>query len=147
MKSKKNNLFSRLIVSASALLLGVFAPHCFWSKKEVRGFVISMVHTATYYDDQTCPEGTNGTRPDVLIRRVMRDGYDREEAVRIVSGIRSNGGRDDEGNLVGSAIVLGGGASSSGDQSWNGYSLIRQMSQVCYLTLWHTTLREDLLLV
>ena len=123
MKSKKNNLLSRLLVSASALLLGVFAPHiAFGQKKEVRGFVISMVHTATYYDDQTCPEGTNGTRPDVLIRRVMRDGYDREEAVRIVSGIRSNGGRDDEGNLVGSAIVLGGGASSSGDQSWNGYS-------------------------
>ena len=123
MKSKKNNLYIRLIVSASALLLGVFAPHiAFGQKKEVRGFVISMVHTATYYDDQTCPEGMNGTRPDVLIRRVMRDGYDREEAVRIVSGIRSNGGRDDEGNLVGSAIVLGGGASSSGDQSWNGYS-------------------------
>ncbi len=123
MKSKKNNLYIRLIVSASALLLGVFAPHiAFGQKKEVRGFVISMVHTATYYDEQTCPEGTNGSRPDVLIRRVMRDGYSREEAVRIVSGIRANGGRDDEGNLVGSAIVLGGGASSSGDQSWNGYS-------------------------
>ena len=123
MKSKKNNLYIRLIFSASALLLGVFAPHiAFGEKKEVRGFVISMVHTATYYDEQTCPEGTNGSRPDVLIRRVMRDGYSREEAVRIVSGIRANGGRDDEGNLVGSAIVLGGGASSSGDQSWNGYS-------------------------
>ena len=84
MKSKKNNLFSRLIVSASALLLGVFAPHiALGQKKEVRGFVISMVHTATYYDEQTCPEGTNGSRPDVLIRRVMRDGYSREEAVRI----------------------------------------------------------------
>jgi len=123
LKSKKNNLFGELIIGVSALLLVVFAPHiAFGQKKEVRGFVISMVHTATYYDDQTCPEGTNGTRPDVLIRRVMRDGYDREEAVRIVSGIRSNGGRDDEGNLVGSAIVLGGGASSSGDQSWNGFS-------------------------
>ena len=73
MKSKKNNLYIRLIVSASALLLGVFAPHiAFGQKKEVRGFVISMVHTATYYDEQTCPEGTNGSRPDVLIRRVMR---------------------------------------------------------------------------
>ena len=69
------------------------------AKKEVRGFVISMVHTATYMTTNL-PEGTNGTRPDVLIRRVMRDGYDREEAVRIVSGIRANGGRDDEGNLL-----------------------------------------------
>ena len=104
MKSKKNNPFNGLIVSASALLLGVFEPDIAFSQtKEVRGFVISMVHTATYYDEQTCPEGTNGSRPDVLIRRVMRDGYDREEAVRIVSGIRANGGRDDEGNLVASA--------------------------------------------
>ena len=88
---------------------------------ETRGYVISMVHTATYYDDKTCPDGTNGSRPDVLIRRVMNDGYDREEAIRIVSSLRINGGRDDEGNLVGSAIVLGGGASFSGDQSWNGF--------------------------
>ena len=80
-----------------------------------------MVHTATYYDDKTCPDGTNGSRPDVLVRRVMNDGYDREEAIRIVSSLRINGGRDDEGNLVGSAIVLGGGASFSGDQSWNGF--------------------------
>ena len=103
--------------------------------------MISMVHTATYYDEQTCPEGTNGSRPDVLIRRVMRDGYDREEAVRIVSGIRANGGRDDEGNLVGSAIVLGGGASSTVTKVGMDTVLIRQMFQVCYLTLWHTTLR------
>ena len=58
LKSKKNNLFGELIVGVSALLLVVFAPHiAFGQKKEVRGFVISMVHTATYYDDQTCPEG------------------------------------------------------------------------------------------
>jgi len=89
--------------------------------EETRGYVISMVHTATYYDEQTCPNGTNGSRPDVLIRRIMNDGYDQEEAVRIVSNLRFNGGRDDQGNLVGSAIVLGGGASFDGNQSWNGF--------------------------
>ena len=26
---------------------------------ETRGYVISMVHTATYVDEQTCPNGTN----------------------------------------------------------------------------------------
>ena len=68
MKSKKNNPFNGLIVSVSALLLGVLVPAiAFGQTKEVRGFVISMVHTATYYDEQTCPEGTNGSRPDVLI--------------------------------------------------------------------------------
>ena len=47
LKSKKNNLFGELIVGVSALLLVVFAPHiAFGQKKEVRGFVISMVHTA-----------------------------------------------------------------------------------------------------
>ena len=101
--------FSLLTISLSSLAA------------ETRGYVISMVHTATYYDEQTCPDGTNGSRPDVLIRRVMNDGYDREEAIRIVSSLRINGGRDDEGNLVGSAIILGGGASFDGDQSWNGF--------------------------
>ena len=86
---------------------------------ETRGYVVSMVHTATYVDEQTCPDGTNGTRPDVLIRRVMSEGYDEEEAIRIINNVRINGGRDDDGNLVGKAITLGGGASFTGDQSWN----------------------------
>ena len=68
----------RLIV-AQVHPTGSLCTHIAFGQKRSRGFVISMVHTATYYDDQTCPEGTNGTRPDVLIRRVMRDGYDREK--------------------------------------------------------------------
>lgn len=88
---------------------------------ESRGYVISMVHTAAYYDEQTCPNGTNGSRPDVLIRRVMQEGYDREEAIRIVNSVSVNGGRDDAGNLVGTAITLGGGAGPRGEQGWNGY--------------------------
>ena len=120
-KKNKNNPFFRPFVAGLSLLSLSFPLVASEENSETRGFVISMIHTATYYDEQTCPEGTNGSRPDVLIRRVMRDGYDREEAIRIVSSLRINGGRDDQGNLVGSAIVLGGGASSSGDQSWNGF--------------------------
>ncbi|MDD9896484.1 MAG: hypothetical protein OXU24_12015 [Gammaproteobacteria bacterium] len=108
-----------VVLSLTFLGITLFPLHVL--AEETRGYVVSMVHTATYYDELTCPNGTNGSRPDVLIRRVMADGYDREEAIRIVSGIRANGGRDDDGNLVGSAIVLGGGASFSGDQSWNGF--------------------------
>ena len=123
MTNKKSKLSIGLIVGPISFLLTILAPGMALAQvKESRGFVISMIHTATYYDDQTCPKGTNGSRPDVLIRRVMSEGYDREEAIRIVSGLRINGGRDDQGNLVGSAIVLGGGASSSGDQGWNGLS-------------------------
>tara|TARA_B100001250_G_scaffold51349_1_gene40122 strand:- start:5698 stop:6921 length:1224 start_codon:yes stop_codon:yes gene_type:complete len=88
---------------------------------ETRGYVISMVHTATYVDDQTCPDGTNGSRPDVLKRRVMAEGYPEQEAIRIINRIRLNGGRDDAGNLVGAAIALGGGAARGGDQSWNSF--------------------------
>ena len=121
-KKNKNNPFFRPFVAGLSLLSLSFPLVASEENSETRGFVISMIHTATYYDDRTCPEGTNGSRPDVLIRRVMGDGYDREEAIRIVSSLRTNGGRDDQGNLVGSAIVLGGGASSSGDQSWNGFS-------------------------
>ena len=50
LKSKKNNRLG-VIVGVSALLLVVFAPIQLLVKKRGRGFVISMVHTATYYDD------------------------------------------------------------------------------------------------
>tara|TARA_Y100001970_G_scaffold239140_1_gene300837 strand:- start:314 stop:538 length:225 start_codon:yes stop_codon:yes gene_type:complete len=59
----------------------------------------------------------------VLLKRVIKDGYGREKAVRIVSSLRANGGRGVKDNLVGYAIVLGGGVSSSGDQSLNGFTL------------------------
>ncbi|MDE0731705.1 MAG: hypothetical protein OSB72_01470 [Gammaproteobacteria bacterium] len=103
------------------LISGMFSNPLFAADNiETRGYVISMVHTASYADEQTCPSGTNGSRPDVLIRRVMADGYDREEAIRIINSVRINGGRDDAGNIVGTAITIGGGAAPGGIQSWNG---------------------------
>ena len=84
-KKNKNNPFFRPFVAGLSLLSLSFPLVAGEENSETRGFVISMIHTATYYDDRTCPEGTNGSRPDVLIRRVMGDGYDREEAIRIVS--------------------------------------------------------------
>ena len=57
------------------------------------------------------------------IKRVIKDGHDRGKVVPIVSSLRTNGGRDVKDNLVGYAIVLGGRVSSSGDQSWNGFTL------------------------
>ena len=82
---------------------------------ETRGYVISMVHTATYVDAQTCPQGTNGLPSDILLRRVIGAGYSEEEAFRILTG--GNGGRDDDGNRVGEATTLG---SVGGGQGWNG---------------------------
>ena len=59
----------------------------------------------------------------MLAKRVIKDGYAREKVVCIVSSLRTNGGRGVMDNLVGHAIVLGGGVSSSGDQSLNGFTL------------------------
>ena len=91
-KKNKNNPFFRPFVAGLSLLSLSFPLVASEENSETRGFVISMIHTATYYDEQTCPEGTNGSRPDVLIRRVMRDGYDREEAIRIANCRRYQGG-------------------------------------------------------
>ena len=145
MDKKKNQPFLKLIAVGLSLLSISNILVAQEKNGETRGFVISMIHTATYYDEQTCPEGTNGSRPDVLIRRVMRDGYDREEAIRIVSSLRINGGRDDQGNLVGSAIVLGGVRVLVVTKVGTDLVLIPQTSLVCYLTPWLKMLKDDML--
>ena len=146
MDKKKNQPFLRPIAIGLSLLSISCLLVAQEKNSETRGFVISMIHTATYYDEQTCPEGTNGSRPDVLIRRVMRDGYDREEAIRIVSSLRINGGRDDQGNLVGSAIVLGEVRVLVVTKVGTDLVLIPQTSLVCYLTPWLKMLKGDMLL-
>ena len=122
-KAKQTNRLWKFVVSSLGWLVIAlpFTPLLAADNLESRGYVISMVHTAANDDDQTCPAGTNGTRPDVLIRRVMSEGYGEEEAISIINSVRINGGRDDAGNLVGTAITLGGGASYTGDQSWNDF--------------------------
>ena len=63
---------------------------------ETRGYVISMVHTATYANTDTCPEGYNGSLADLKVRRLVRRGFSEEEATAILA----NGGVDRDGNRV-----------------------------------------------
>ena len=42
---------------------------------ETRGYVISMVHTATYGNTDTCPQGDNGGLSDLKTRRLVRRGF------------------------------------------------------------------------
>ena len=60
---------------------------------EIRGYV---VHTATYGDTDTCPQGDNGGLADLKTRRLVRRGFSEEEARAILA----NGGVDREGNRV-----------------------------------------------
>ncbi len=63
---------------------------------ETRGYVISMVHTATYANTDTCPRGYNGGLSDLKVRRLVRRGFSEEEAMAILA----NGGVDRDGNRV-----------------------------------------------
>ena len=63
---------------------------------ETRGYVISMVHTATYANTDTCPQGYNGSLADLKVRRLVRRGFSEEEATAILA----NGGVDRAGNRV-----------------------------------------------
>ena len=80
---------------ASVLAL-VFAGAPAAASAETRGYVISMVHTATYADTDTCPRGDNGSLADLKTRRLVRRGFTEEEAVAILA----NGGVDRDGNRV-----------------------------------------------
>ncbi len=123
MNARKNQKSIKLLIPVvltfSCACLFIFSvPVLTAQGNETRGYVISMVHTATYVDAQTCPQGTNGLPPDILLRRVIGAGYSEEEAYRILTG--GNGGRDDDGNRVGEARTLGGGGAGGGVQGWNG---------------------------
>ena len=80
---------------------------------ETRGYVIAMVHTATYADTDTCPMGGNGGPVELRTRRVMGAGYSEAEALEIVA----NEGRDAEGNRVEAAALFG---SFGRGQGWGG---------------------------
>ena len=63
---------------------------------ETRGFAISMIHTATYGDTDTCPVGMNGGPTEIKQGRLMAQGYSAEDALRIIA----NDGKDEDGNTV-----------------------------------------------
>ena len=63
---------------------------------ETRGYVVSMVHTATYANTDTCPEGYNGSLADLKVRRLVRRGFSEGDAIAILA----NGGVDRDGNRV-----------------------------------------------
>ena len=63
---------------------------------ETRGYVISMVHTATWGNTDTCPQGDNGGLSDLKVRRLVGRGYSEAEARAILAG----GGVDADGNRV-----------------------------------------------
>lgn len=63
---------------------------------ETRGYVISMVHTATWANADTCPQGDNGGLTALKVRRLVGRGFSEEEARAILAG----GGVDADGNRV-----------------------------------------------
>ena len=79
---------------------------------ETRGYVISMVHTATYADSDHCPMGGNGGPVELRTRRLIGAGYSESEAREIML----NDGRDDEGNRVEEMQLFG----SFLRQTWGG---------------------------
>ena len=85
---------------------------------ETRGYVISMIHTATYADTDTCPAGGNGGPVEFRTRRLVSAGFSEEEALAIVA----NGGRDEDGNRVDVSALFGSNA-AAGDDGWNGYAV------------------------
>ena len=90
---------------------------------ETRGYVISMIHTATYADTDTCPAGGNGGPVEFRTRRLVSAGFSEEEALAIVA----NGGRDEDGNRVDVSALFGSNA-AAGDDGWNGYAVTSRHS-------------------
>ena len=82
------------LAALAAALVVAGAPTV--ASAETRGYVISMVHTATYANTDTCPRGYNGGLSDLKVRRLVRRGFSEEEAMAILA----NGGVDRDGNRV-----------------------------------------------
>ncbi len=95
-----------------ACLAFVFLAAAESDAAETRGYVISMVHTATYADTDHCPMGGNGGPVELRTRRLIGAGYSESEAREIML----NGGRDNEGNRVEAMQLFG----SFGGQGWGG---------------------------
>ena len=105
------------MVGAFLLLLVVaYAPPSAFG--ETRGYVISMIHTATYSDTDTCPQGGNGGPLQLRKRRLVGAGFSEEAALTIIA----NGGVDEDGNRV-DVTTLFGSIASAGDDGWNGYAV------------------------
>ena len=84
------------------------------AEAETRGYVISMIHTATYANPDTCPAGGNGGPLQFRTRRLMDQGYSEEAALRVIE----NGGRDTDGTRVAAASLFG--STAAAGQQWNG---------------------------
>lgn len=67
---------------AFVLFLGA-APS---ASAETRGYVISLIHTATYGDVDACPQGGNGGNRETRERRFIAEGLSKEEAAKRASG-------------------------------------------------------------
>lgn len=65
-----------------ALLAASFAGS---AVAESRGYVISLIHTATYSNKDNCPEGGNGGVVDLKMRVLESKGYSKEQAAKILA--------------------------------------------------------------
>jgi hypothetical protein len=81
-------------MSAVALALSVTTSA---AAAETRGYVVSLIHTATYSDKSNCPEGGNGGVVDLKKRVLVSKGYSSEQAAKILAnnGVADNGERID----------------------------------------------------
>ena len=102
-------------IVGSSVALVAFGGAAPTALAETRGYVISMIHTATYANADTCPAGGNGGTVEIRTRRLLGAGFDEEAALRIIG----NGGRDDDGNRV-DITRLHGSSAAAGGQPWNG---------------------------
>ena len=93
-KNLPAGLAGACLAALAAALVLAGAPSV--ASAETRGYVISMVHTATYANTDTCPRGYNGGLADLKVRRLVRRGFSEEEAIAILA----NGGVDRDGNRV-----------------------------------------------
>lgn len=67
-------------LTAGALLMT--APD---ASAESRGYAISLIYTASYSDQDHCPNGGNGGPPEMKQRILMSRGYTKEQAFKIVA--------------------------------------------------------------
>ncbi len=105
------------IVGSGVSLVGVAGTPP-TASAETRGYVISMIHTATYANVDTCPTGGNGGPVEIRTRRLLGAGFGEEAALRIIA----NGGVDDDGNRV-DITRLYGSSAAAGGQPWNGHAV------------------------
>ena len=87
------------------------------SGAETRGYVISLVHTATYSDTDTCPLGGNGGPVEFRTRRLVATGYSETAALEVIA----TGGFDPQEDQSDPTALFGSSATTEDGQGWNGY--------------------------